>query len=219
MVENEETNFDLMLILCEIYEQIVVDFYILSLSSFYYSSYICNMDFNTVKALHIIFVVSWFAGLFYIVRLFIYHTEAQEKEKVAKKILSDQYQIMEKKLWWIITTPAMVLTIVFGTWMVLINPDYYLQAGWFHIKLIFIVLLLFYHFVCQKIMNDLKKGIFNWKSNGLRIWNEVATLALVAIVFLVELQDNLNWIKGTLGFFGVAIGLMIGIKIYKRLRK
>ena len=177
------------------------------------------MDFNTVKALHIIFVVSWFAGLFYIVRLFIYHTEAQEKEEIAKKILSDQYQIMEKKLWWIITTPAMVLTIVFGTWMVLINPDYYLQAGWFHIKLIFIVLLLFYHFVCQKIMNDLKKGIFNWKSNGLRIWNEVATLALVAIVFLVELQDNLNWIKGTLGFFGVAIGLMIGIKIYKRLRK
>jgi putative membrane protein len=176
------------------------------------------MDFNTVKALHIIFVVSWFAGLFYIVRLFIYHTEAQEKEEVAKKILSDQYQIMEKKLWWIITTPAMVLTIVFGTWMVLINPDYYLQAGWFHIKLIFIVLLLFYHFVCQKIMNDLKKGIFNWKSNGLRIWNEVATLALVAIVFLVELQDNLNWIKGTLGFFGVAIGLMIGIKIYKKLR-
>jgi uncharacterized integral membrane protein (TIGR00701 family) len=71
------------------------------------------MDFNAVKALHIIFVVSWFAGLFYIVRLFIYHTEAQEKEEVAKKILSDQYQIMEKKLWWIITTPAMVLTVVF----------------------------------------------------------------------------------------------------------
>ncbi len=218
MEENEETNFDLMLILCEIYEQIVVYFYILSFSSFYYSSYICNMDFNTVKALHIIFVVSWFAGLFYIVRLFIYHTEAQEIDEIAKKILSDQYQIMEKKLWWIITTPAMVLTIFFGTWMVLINPDYYLQAGWFHIKLIFIFLLLFYHFVCQKIMNDLKKGIFNWKSNGLRIWNEVATLALVAIVFLVELQDNLNWIKGTLGFFGVAIVLMIGIKIYKKLR-
>ncbi len=177
------------------------------------------MDINAVRALHIIFVVSWFAGLFYIVRLFIYHTEAQEKEEVAKKILSDQYQIMEKKLWWIITTPAMVLTIVFGTWMVLINPDYYLQAGWFQIKLAFIVLLLVYHFTCQKIMNDLKKGVFKWKSNGLRIWNEVATLALVAIVFLVELQNNLDWIKGTLGFFGVAIGLMIGIKIYKKSRK
>ena len=177
------------------------------------------MDFNAVKALHIIFVVSWFAGLFYIVRLFIYHTEAQEKEEVAKKILSDQYQIMEKKLWWIITTPAMVLTVVFGTWMILLNPNYYLHAGWFHIKLAFIVLLLVYHFTCQKIMNDLKKGIFKWKSNGLRMWNEVATLALVAIVFLVELQNNLDWIKGTLGFFGVAIGLMIGIKIYKKSRQ
>ncbi len=176
------------------------------------------MDINTVKALHIIFVVSWFAGLFYIVRLFIYHTEAQERDEVAKEILSNQYQIMEKKLWWIITTPAMILTIVFGTWMILLNPDYYLHAGWMHIKLTFVALLLVYHFVCQKIMNNLKKGIFTWKSNGLRMWNEVATLALVAIVFLVVMKDSLNWIKGTIGFFAVAIGLMIGIKIYKRFR-
>ena len=85
------------------------------------------MDFDTVKALHIIFVVSWFAGLFYIVRLFVYHTEAQEKEELERNILSAQFEIMEKRLWWIITTPAMVLTIVFGTWMILLNPDYYLQ--------------------------------------------------------------------------------------------
>ena len=176
------------------------------------------MDFNTIKALHIIFVVSWFAGLFYIVRLFIYHTEAQEKEDVAKKILSEQYQIMEKKLWWIITTPAMVLTVIFGTWMIYLNPGF-LDQSWMHIKLSFVALLLVYHFVCQKIMNDLKNGVFKWKSNKLRIWNEVATLALVAIVFLVELQNNLDWIKGTLGFFGVAIGLMIAIKLYKKSRQ
>ena len=176
------------------------------------------MDINTVKALHIIFVVSWFAGLFYIVRLFIYHTEAQEKPLPDRKILSDQFEIMEKKLWWIITTPAMVLTIVFGTWMIFLNPNYYLSAGWMHLKLGFVGLLLIYHFVCQKIINDLKKGAFNWKSNSLRIWNEVATLALVAIVFLVVMKDSLNWIKGTIGFFAVAIGLMIGIKIYKKLR-
>ena len=72
------------------------------------------MDYTTIKSLHIIFVVSWFAGLFYIVRLFIYHTEAQEREETAKKILSDQFEIMEKKLWWIITTPAMILTLFFG---------------------------------------------------------------------------------------------------------
>jgi putative membrane protein len=177
------------------------------------------MDINTVKALHIIFVVSWFAGLFYIVRLFIYHTEAQQKEAIPRKILSEQFEVMEKKLWWIITTPAMVLTLIFGIWMLLLNPTYYLSAPWMHLKLAFVGMLLIYHFVCQKIMNDLKKGIFNWKSNGLRIWNEVATLALVAIVFLVVMKDSFNWIKGTIGFFAVAIGLMMGIKLYKRLRK
>lgn len=177
------------------------------------------MDINTVKALHIIFVVSWFAGLFYIVRLFIYHIEAQQKDEIPRKILSEQFEVMEKKLWWIITTPAMILTLIFGIWMLLLNPTYYFSAPWMHLKLGFVGLLLVYHFVCQKIMNDLKKGLFKWKSNGLRIWNEVATLALVAIVFLVVMKDSLNWIKGTIGFFAVAIGLMMGIKLYKRLRK
>ena len=175
--------------------------------------------YTVIKALHIIFVVSWFAGLFYIVRLFIYHTEAQEKDEVAKKILSDQYQIMEKKLWWIITTPAMILTVVFGVLMLIDeNHDYLIYQQWMQIKLAFIAILLFYHFKCQHMMKQLKKGVFNWKSNQLRLWNELATLVLVAVVFLVELKDNLNWIKGTLGFFGVAIGLMVAIKIYKKYR-
>lgn len=176
------------------------------------------MDINTVKALHIIFVVSWFAGLFYIVRLFIYHTEAQERSEVEKNVLSKQFIEMEKKLWWIITTPAMILTIVFGTWMILLNPSY-LQMPWMHIKLGFVGLLLIYHFVCQKIMVDLKNNQFKWKSNGLRIWNEVATLALVAIVFLVVLKNELTWWKGTVGFFAVAVGLMLLIKLYKKIRK
>lgn len=177
------------------------------------------MSFDTVKALHIIFVVSWFAGLFYIVRLFIYHTEAQERSEAERKVLSDQFTIMEKKLWWIITTPAMILTIVFGTWMILLNKDYYLSQPWMHIKLTFIVLLLVYHFVSQRIMMKLHKGSFTWGSTGLRIWNEVATLYLVAIVFLVVMKDKLTWLKGTIGFFAVAIGLMVLIKLYKQLRK
>ena len=176
------------------------------------------MDFSTIKALHIIFVVSWFAGLFYIVRLFIYHTEAQEKSDQERTILSDQFQIMEHKLWWIITTPAMILSVLFGVWMILLNSEYYLSAGWFHIKLAFVIILLFYHFKCQLIIKQLKNGIFKWNSNQLRLWNELATLVLVAVIFLVELQNNLDWIKATLGFFGVALGLMIGIKIYKRFR-
>lgn len=171
----------------------------------------------TIKALHIIFMVSWFAGLFYIVRLFIYHTEAQSKDTLEKQILSKQFVEMEKKLWWIITTPAMILTVLFGVWLLLINP-YFLQQPWMHIKLGFVVLLLIYHFVCQNILFKLKNNQFSWSSNGLRIWNEVATLALVAIVFLVEMQGGMSWLKGTIGFFGVAISLMIAIKIYKKLR-
>lgn len=175
------------------------------------------MDINTLKALHIIFVVSWFAGLFYIVRLFIYHTEAQEKSEIEKEILSKQFVIMEKKLWWIITTPAMFLAVLFGTWMIALNHEYYLSAPWMHVKLGFVGILLIYQFVCQRIMKQLEQGVYNWTSNGLRLWNELATLVLVSVVFIVVLKNELSWWKGTVGFFAVAIGLMILIKIYKRI--
>jgi putative membrane protein len=175
-------------------------------------------EYHTLKALHIIFLVSWFAGLFYIVRLFIYHLEAQEKDSQARETLSDQFKIMEYRLWWIITTPAMILTVVFGTWMLIINPAL-LKQPWMHIKLGFVLLLLIYHFVCQHTMNKFSQNQFNWTSNGLRLWNEVATLVLVAVVFLVEMQGTLSWLKGTIGFFATAIGLMLGIQLYKRIRK
>jgi putative membrane protein len=178
-------------------------------------------SYQTLKSLHIIFMVSWFAGLFYIVRLYIYHTEAQQKEEIEKEILSRQFIVMERKLWWIITTPAMILTLVFGFWMLHERADtlfFGKDATWMHIKLSFVVLLLCYHFTCQKQLFDLKKGIFKWSSTGLRIWNEVATLCLVAIVFIVEMGNGMNWLYGTIGFFGVAIGLMIGIRIYKLIR-
>jgi putative membrane protein len=173
--------------------------------------------YATIKALHIIFMVSWFAGLFYIVRLFIYHTEAQQKSDLEKKVLSEQFIVMEKKLWWIITTPAMLLTIIFGVIMLYYNAAL-LSMPWMQVKLGFVGMLLLYHFVCQKIMFDLQLQRFHWTSNGLRVWNEVATLGLVAIIFLVEMQSGLNWIKATVGFFLVAVMLMLGIKLYKRLR-
>ena len=174
------------------------------------------MSYLAVKALHIIFVVSWFAGLFYIVRLFIYHTEAQLKPYNEAEILSAQFTIMEKKLWWIITTPAMVLTVVFGGWMLVLNPGL-LSLPWMHIKLTFVLLLLIYHFICQRLLKNVANGQFNWSSTQLRLWNELATLVLVAVVFLVELQHSMNWIGGTVGFFGVGILLMLLIRIYKKI--
>lgn len=174
--------------------------------------------YDVWKALHIIFVVSWFAGLFYMVRLFIYHTEANTKPELEKEILQSQFNIMQWRLWYIITTPAMALTVVFGTLMFVANPDL-LYYPWMHVKLTFVVILLVYHFISQGLMNKLKNGTSRWTSGHLRLWNEVATLILVAIVFLVELRSTLGWIGGIFGFFGVGFGLMLGIKLYKKLRK
>ncbi len=174
------------------------------------------MDYSVLKALHIIFVVSWFAGLFYIIRLFIYHTEAQEKSEIEKSILSKQFIVMEKKLWWIITTPAMILTFTFGIWMLIVNPVL-LDRPWMQVKLSVILVLLFYHFYSQKMMFSLEKGQFKWTSGRLRMWNELATLCLVIIVILAVTKGRISWWKASLGFFGVAIGLMLLIKLYKRI--
>lgn len=176
------------------------------------------MDYNIIKALHVIFVVSWFAGLFYIIRLFIYHTEAQDKPEVEKRVLSDQFVIMEKKLWWIITTPAMVFTLIFGIWMFTLNPSL-LKQPWMHVKLGTIVVLLGYHFYSQHMMFSLEKGQFRWSSGKLRLWNELATLCLVIIVIVVFTKGTIAWWKATLAFFAVAVQLMLLIKLYKRLRK
>src|SRR6218665_1685900 len=161
------------------------------------------------KSLHIIFVVSWFAGLFYMVRLFIYHTESNMKSEVEKEILHKQFTIMQRRLWYVITTPSMILTVIFGTLMLTANSGL-LKMPWMHIKLTFVAILLVYHFICQGIMYNLASGNSKWKSGHLRLWNELATLILVAIVFLVVMKTSLGWIGGTIGFFAVGIALMIG---------
>ena len=140
-----------------------------------------------IKAIHIIFVVSWMAGLFYGVRLFIYHTEAQDKPEPDRTILSKQFEVMESKLWWIIATPSMYLVIAAGIGMVCIIPGY-LQQPWLHVKLTFVLGLIVYHFICQSKMKQMRNGIYKWTSTQLRLWNELATLLLFAIVFLVVLK-------------------------------
>ena len=176
------------------------------------------MDYNIYKSLHLIFMVSWFAGLFYIVRLFIYHVEAIEKESKGKEYLVPQYLLMQKRLWWIITTPAMALTFLFGLMMLHLSPGL-IQLPWMQVKLIFVVLLLVYHFICQKIMVSLQKDRVLLSSQKLRIWNEVATLFLVSIVFLVVLKSTMDWLNATLVFILIAVGLMLGIQWYKKTRK
>jgi len=158
------------------------------------------------------------AGLFYMPRLFIYHTEAKSKSSVEYQVLHKQFTIMENRLWWVITTPAMYITVVSALLMLYINPGL-LSMGWMHIKLTFVAGLIAYHFISQQMMFKLRDEKLNWTSNRLRMWNEVSTLILFAIVFLVVLKSSLNWIFGVLGLLGLSILLMILIKIYKKYRK
>ena len=175
------------------------------------------MAYLYIQAIHIIFVVSWMAGLFYIVRLFVYHIEANEKSETERVVLQRQFVLMEHKLWYYITTPAMVLTVLTGGGMLYINPAL-LSANWMLVKLGFVVALLAYHFICQRIMGQLKQGIFRWSSTQLRLWNEVATILLVAIVFTVVLKSSVDWIYGLSGLIIFAVVIMAAVKIIKRYR-
>lgn len=171
-----------------------------------------------LKSLHLIFVVTWFAGLFYIVRLFIYHVEAQEKERLEKEILSKQYKIMEKRLWYIIAWPSMILTVVIASWLLLKFRLGFLTEWWMLLKLGFVLCLIVYHLICHQIYKQLQNNIFKYSSFRLRIWNEVATLLLFVIVFLI-VYKSVDFYKGIAGFVGLAILLMLGIKLYKKTRK
>lgn len=172
--------------------------------------------YNYVKALHIIFIVTWFSGMFYMVRLFIYNTEANEKPEPEKTILTKQFSIMIKRLWMGITWPSAILTLIFGTWMAVLYGSI---PTWLWVKLGFVAGLYAYHFTLHKIYSDEMKGIFSYSSNQLRIWNEVATIFLVAIVMIVSVKTSMSWIYGLIGLILFIIVLMSAIKIYKRLRK
>ncbi|MFK5879115.1 MAG: CopD family protein [Flavobacteriaceae bacterium] len=176
------------------------------------------MDFLYLKSLHIIFVITWFAGLFYIVRLFIYQTEANKKPSPEKEILQKQYKIMSSRLWYMITWPSAILTTIFAIWMLVLRPVL-LTESWMLIKLGFVGLLFIYQLACQKIYSQLQNDIVSYSSFKLRVWNEVATILLFAIVFLVVLKSTINWIWGVVGIIAVSLLLMGGIKLYKSFRE
>lgn len=158
------------------------------------------------------------AGLFYIVRLFVYHAEAKQKSVGEYNVLHRQFQIMENRLWWVITTPSMYLTIIAGIVMLIVNPAL-LQAPWMHVKLCFVLALILYHFKCQQIIKNLALEKNQWNSSRLRMWNEVSTIILFAIVFIVVLKSAVNWVFGLVGLVSLAVILMIAIKMYKRYRE
>jgi len=183
------------------------------------NSIFMNNWFGYTLALHIIFIVTWFAGLFYIVRLFIYHTEAEQKAEPERSILQTQYKIMQKRLWYSITWPSMILTLILGPIVMFFNFGYYITSAYFILKLCFVAGLVLYHLQCHVIFNQLQNNEIKYSSLKLRIWNEVATVFLVAIVFLIVVKTNTGLVWGMLGLIVFASTLYFGIKIYKKSRE
>jgi putative membrane protein len=180
------------------------------------------MDYyNYLKSLHLIFVITWFAGLFYIVRLFVYQIEANDKPSPEKEILQKQYKIMTYRLWYIITWPSAVLASIFAFWMLFFTDigNAWLQMPWMHVKLGFVFALYLYHYKCHKIFKELQNDEVKYTTNYMRLWNEGATIILFAVVFLVILKNAVNWVYGVVGIMLFSILIMLGFKFYKRIRE
>ena len=174
--------------------------------------------YNYIKALHLIFVITWFAGLFYIVRLFIYQIEASHKPSPDKEIIGKQLKIMANRLWYIITWPSAILTLIFAGALLYLNSGL-LHIPWMQVKLGFVFLLYLYHFKCHKIYKQLQNGVIKHSSNYMRLFNEGATIILFSVVFLVIVRHEVNWIFGVIGIISLSIILMILVKVYKRYRE
>lgn len=176
------------------------------------------MAYLWFKAFHIIGVVVWFAGLFYLVRLFIYHVEAEAQPEPAQSILKDQYLIMEKRLYNIITTPGMAVTVAMAIGLLVSQPDW-LHNRWLHLKLSLVVLLVAYHFFCGRLMRQLEAGTCRWGSKQLRALNEAPTLLLVAIVLLAVFKDSLPTSGTVWLIFGLVLLMAVTIQLYARKRR
>ena len=175
------------------------------------------MTYDVLKALHIVFVVTWFAGLFYLFRLFIYHREATERPEVERNVLVAQFRIMERRLWAAITLPSGVLATAFGFALIVLNPAW-LQQPFMWVKLAFVAGLWGYMVHGARILKQCREGAPTASSIRLRFLNEVPTVILIAVVFLIVLKDAVGWIWGVAGILGLALLLTMAIKRYQKAR-
>ena len=176
------------------------------------------MAYSWFKAFHIVGIVVWFAGLFYLVRLFIYHVEAQQEAEPARTILKNQYQIMEKRLYSIITTPGMLVTVAMAIGLLSTEPEV-LKQPWLHAKLAFVVLLIGYHHYCKRLMKQLAADECKWGSQQLRALNEAPTVMLVVIVMLAVFKNSLPTDITAWVIFGLVIAMAASIQLYAKKRR
>lgn len=176
------------------------------------------MAYFWYKAFHIVGFVTWFAGLFYLVRLFVYHAEANDKPEPARSILKEQYELMEKRLYSIITTPAMLLTVAMAIGLISTEPEI-LKQPWLHVKIALVVLLIGYHHYCKRIMKKLAAGESKITAQQFRWLNEAPTIFLVVIVMLAVFKNNLPTDLTTYVVAGMVIAFAASIQLYARKRR
>ena len=174
--------------------------------------------YSFFKAFHIIGFVSWFAGLFYLVRMFVYHAEADDKPERIREDWKKQFTLMQWRVYNIITTPAMWITWIFGTLMLITVPSFFEQA-WIWLKLGLLILLTLYHYYCKTVIKKLENGDTSKSSFYFRLLNEVPTLFLVAIVILAVVKDLLNFLGLFLGLIAFGVILFYAAKMYKNSRE
>lgn len=170
------------------------------------------------KTFHIIGVVVWFAGLFYLVRLFIYHVEAAEQEQPIRAAFEQQYGLMERRLANIITTPGMAVAVSCAVGLLVVNPSW-LEQSWMHAKLLFVAFLLGYHWLCYRLMGQLQRGECNWSGRQLRALNELPTLLLVIVVLLVVFKQQFPTGAATWLTVGLVVFMAASIQFYARWRR
>lgn len=176
------------------------------------------MTFLYLKAAHIIFIVTWFAGLFYIPRLFVYIIEANDKVESERNVLQKQLLLMTSRLWYGITWPSAIITLIMGISLLVIQPAF-LEYPYMKIKIALVVLLYAYHFSLHAIFRQLQKGIVRYTSQQMRIWNEAATILLISIVFLIVVKTALSMVWGLAGLIVITGAILAGISWYKKNRK
>lgn len=172
------------------------------------------------KIIHIVGFVAWFAGLFYLVRMFVYHTEAYHYDEPKSDILKSQFNIMEWRVYKIICNPAMMITWTFGLLMIyMYGYDWFAANHWLHFKITLLILMTVYHVYCKSLIKKLEVGKTGFSSTKFRLFNEVPTLFLIIITSLAVFKGGTNFLILGASIVGIAALLYIFTKVYKKSRE
>ena len=176
------------------------------------------MPYLWIKAFHLVGIVAWFAGMFYLPRLFVYHAEANEQPETVRSVLQQQYQVMETRLYSIIMTPAMILTVVMAIGMLVVAPDL-LKETWIHIKLALVVVLIGYHHLCKRLMKEMAAGQFRFSGQQFRWFNEFPTVLFVVVVLLAVFKNSFPTSAASWAVVAMIVAMAAIIQLYARKRR